>query len=111
MKNFYLSGPMRGKPDLNRQMFESVATLLRDQGYDVVTPFDKRIDDQPINVLLLEDLKVICSPVDAVVALPGWDTSDGAMAEVAVAVAIGVPVMEFEIAMASGEPLLRDIEP
>lgn len=111
MTRFYLSGPMRGKPDLNRPMFENVATLLRNLGYTVATPFDKRIDDQPINALFLEDLKVICSPVDAVVALPGWDTSNGATAEVAVAVAIGVPVMEFEIAMASGEPLLRDMKP
>lgn len=95
-RTVYLSGPMRGKPDLNRPLFDTVAAGLRRHGWTVHTPFDKRVDGAPINELLLMDLTVICTPVDAIVTLPGWDESDGATAEVVVAVAIGVPVWELE---------------
>ena len=104
----YLAGPMRGRDQHNFPAFHGAAFALRGLGYNVVSPAehdlelgfdpDKTIAEQDIDfdlrAVLAWDMQQVLA-VDAVVTLPGWAHSSGARAEVAVAQAGGVPVMEL----------------
>lgn len=45
------------------------------------------------------DLGMICAHAEAVVVLPDWENSSGAKAEVALAGAIGIPVLTLAEAL------------
>jgi Domain of unknown function (DUF4406) len=93
----YLSGPMRGLPDHNFPAFMVAAEELRECGHEVFNPAEHD-DEHCINgqfcfhVALLADLTWICNHAEAIVLLPGWATSRGVAAEIATAVAIGLPI-------------------
>lgn len=111
----YLCGPMRGHPDMNRSAFLSAAARLREQGYEVRCPaepdreagFDPT-DDRPA---LAHVLAWIARSADVVVALPGWTASRGALAEIATAQAVGIPVHELEAFLSVGRaaPQVADL--
>jgi uncharacterized protein DUF4406 len=90
----YLAGPMRGYPELNHPAFHDGAARLRDAGHEVFNPAEQ--GDGHIRVLLGADLAWITSTAEAVVFLPGWQRSLGALAERATALAIGIPVAELD---------------
>lgn len=83
----YLSGPMTGLPDYNYPYFNNVAEAIRDKYGDRVFNPAEAFDgntDLPRDAYLRHDIEVLLH-VDAVVLLPGWDKSKGALLEVAVA--------------------------
>lgn len=86
----YLSGPMRGVPELNRPVFTRAAADLRARGYLVFNPGEQ--PDNDIRANLAVDLAWICAHADAVAVLPNWNHSKGACAEVALARALGLLV-------------------
>lgn len=111
----YISGPMRGYEELNFPRFLEVAKLLREKGFDTLDPAQSDIDlgfdtkgmsgdfDEYVNLTgfnlfdsLFTDLRWICMEADAVVTLHGWEASNGAQAEVAVAKTLGIPVYDVE---------------
>ena len=91
----YISGPMTGYKDDNRPAFRDAARVLRERGYDVLSP-DEFDDIKPIasgrwGDYLRRDLPCVCV-ADVVFVLPGWRASKGATLEVLVAAQLGIPV-------------------
>ena len=80
----YVAGPMRGMPQYNRAAFEANAYVLRQAGYDVVTPIevDRRVDpafDHAIHVATPKQIARFqaesmaeLARCDGVALLPGW---------------------------------------
>jgi hypothetical protein len=110
----YVGGPMRGIPEFNFPAFNAAAAQLRDEGHEVFNPAEKDNErhgkdiskgntngDEAVaakehgfnlRVALGDDLAWICTHADAVALLPGWETSKGARAEAATAIALGLKV-------------------
>lgn len=101
-KRIYLSGPMTGMHDWNREAFIEAARYLRNQGARVFNPaFDapsKKEKAKLHSFYMLRDLHELTSYVDygpfydALAQLPGWEKSTGANIELLVAKACGIDV-------------------
>jgi hypothetical protein len=89
----YLAGPVTGVPDHGKARFADVAACLRADGYEVISPIELgRIVDGSYEDYLLRDIKYGVVPATAVVLLPGWPHSRGAMGELNTAVTMGYPI-------------------
>lgn len=112
----YIAGPMRGLPSFNFPAFFAVETVLSEQGYECFNParndcqmygLDCNWDgglsagqwliDNPqdfdLRGALAADMKFIAEEADAIVLLPGWEGSKGALAERALSDALGHDVL------------------
>ena len=86
---------MRSRPDHNIPAFNAAARRLAAQGWRVVNPAELSADfgllDEPDNAVLLRacmDAELAAIPhLDAIYLLKGWENSEGARAELAVALA------------------------
>lgn len=103
----YLAGPMTGLPNYNFPAFDAAAAQLRALGHEVFSPAENDRDNGydptgsnghdaaehgfDLRAALKDDLSWICDHAQAVALLPGWVRSKGANAEVALAVALGIP--------------------
>ena len=112
----YLAGPMRGIPEFNFPAFRAAAADLRAQGHEVFNPAERDSLQfgegfEKGNVTGSEtlataqhgfslrhalggDLAWICAEAEAIALLPNWERSTGATAERAVALALGLEVIE-----------------
>lgn len=125
----YVAAPMRGIKHFNFPAILRAGEELRTAGYDVFSPaerdmahgFDPVLMDLTGNEDLAElgfdlrdalaaDLEYICRYADAVVVLPGWGSSKGALAEVAAARALNLRVARLDHALASHETVAVDCE-
>lgn len=92
MKTIYISGPMTGIENLNREAFENAERLLRESGHFPINPHhfpeQKSYEDY-----LTIDLEVIAMVADAVALLPGWETSPGSKKELKTALDLGLEIM------------------
>jgi Domain of unknown function (DUF4406) len=103
----YISGPVAGKPDRNREAFAAEAKRLRELGHQPVNPLDLSADHEgrcigpdtgfPFDLhqygcYLRADLLALLE-CDAIARLDGWARSKGAMTEVHVAQSLGMPVL------------------
>lgn len=92
----YLAGPMRGYPESNFPAFDFAAAKLRAEGHEVFSPAEcdrEQLKDGGVFSLrkaLRADTEYITLHSDAVALLPGWEKSKGAVAEAALAVALGL---------------------
>ena len=86
----YISGAMRGKPDLNREAFNKAAEKMRRDGWQVFNPAAANLESWPIRRIFSYELTWICEQADAIAMIPGWSMSAGAHAEHAAAKAIGL---------------------
>lgn len=102
----YLGGPMSGIPQFNFPAFFAAADHLRGQGWDIVSPAElddaedkgqalKSPDGNPVERVanqkmsgektwgdfLARDVKIIADQVQAIILLPGWADSRGAILE------------------------------
>lgn len=100
----YLCGPMRGKPRHGFDAFAAARDGLRAKGHGVWCPAERALHEgfdpdtgagmRPLVDYMRRDLDALCGAW-GVVVLPGWQDSRGARAELAVAWALGMPVMEW----------------
>lgn len=114
----YLAGPMRGIPEFNFPKFNEVATQLRALGHEVFNPAERDTErHNGVNIgnatgdvkqateehgfslrdALADDCEYICKTADAIVMLDGWEGSNGARAEHALAFALGHSIIYFGI--------------
>lgn len=110
----FLSGPMRGYPSLNHHAFHEYAEWLRSYGFTVISPadhdheigihperedFDINADTfgtETISTLMAWCLTKVLREATMVALMGGWEQSKGAMAEIAAAKAVGIPVFEID---------------
>ena len=112
----YLAGRMRGLIDNGAYNFEYWAEVLREKGHEVFSPYEESVKlfgpggeynkDRPGDamkrgrVVFAMDLAYITTHADMVATIPGWEAnglkpaSTGTTAEVATAIAIGIPVLD-----------------
>lgn len=104
----YVAGPMTGIPHHNTPAFDVAAARIRAAGHEAVSPpditranpqqgirSDGTISSSAYAALVRLDLIALLD-CDAMVVLPGWTRSKGSKLELAVALAIGLPVFTVE---------------
>jgi len=120
-KSAYIAGAMRGMPLYNFQAFADVAMTLR--GYDIIvySPAERdmangfqphlALDDPDQHFNLEEaftwDFWAIAES-DAIVLLPGWETSDGTKKEIILAQGMGKQIFAYNSGLL--EPITPRIE-
>ena len=98
----YIAGPMRGYENLNHDAFNRVEAILKDKlVYDPINPakLDKEHGLDPAKEMTKEDLKhALRRDVDAIFEadgiymLRGWERSEGARMEHALAIALSMSI-------------------
>ena len=79
----YISGPITGKPNFNREAFTQAAEAIRAAGHEPVNPHELNAhlgDDQPWEEYLKRDIAALVN-CDAIFMLYGWHESRGARLE------------------------------
>jgi hypothetical protein len=94
--NLYLCGPMTHKvaPNLNKDAFDEAASRLR-QEHEVVNPAENP-ETWDYATCMRADIEAVLD-CDAVVVLPRWEEGVGTRVEVSVALAIGTPVLRYDL--------------
>jgi hypothetical protein len=92
---FYLAGPMRNCPELNKPMFILVAQKLRELGHTVWSPaeHDSYLKSSFAECMKL-DLNAVINRCRKIAFLPGWRNSLGANMEAFSAFAVGKEAIE-----------------
>lgn len=89
---YYICGPMRPIEDNNFPLFIRASRILRADGVDIISPHELGQPDWTRGQLMGDDIVTLIKACDGVIALPDWQKSPGASAEVAVAFACEMPV-------------------
>jgi predicted outer membrane lipoprotein len=96
MQRVYLSGPITGLPDGNRDAFMSAARRLRFEGYAVINPVEMAgFSALDWKDYMRQDLRWLAD-CDVIAMLPGWEKSRGARCELSVALSLAFGVMNAE---------------
>lgn len=94
---YYLAGPMSGISQSNFPAFYAAAAVLREAGFEIVSPAELddaedmalALSDQPAKKtwgdFLSRDVKIVSDVCDGIIFLPGWEKSRGARLEAFVA--------------------------
>lgn len=88
----YIAGPMTGLPEFNYPTFVATAQKLRRAGFTVLSPTENGLPPSaPWERHMRRDLRLLLD-CQGVAVLEGWGASKGALLEVSVAQALGMPV-------------------
>lgn len=92
MTQLYVAGPMTGLPEFNYPAFQAAVEELDAVGFAVESPHAPgQVDGWEWSDYMRRGLQQLLT-CDGVAVLPGWDASRGAMIEVNLACALGMPV-------------------
>lgn len=91
-KRVYISGPIAGMRDGNRQAFAQAQYKLHLDGYEALNPHDISIGYALWADCMRSDIAALVT-CDAIYLLPGWTRSRGALLELQIACAIGLDVI------------------
>lgn len=124
--HLYLAGPMRRYSEFNFPAFFATEATLQDLGVEVYNPARRDVEHAGfdpagmtgfedlaelgfnLRASLADDLAFIALESDGICVLPGWSFSSGAVAEVAVARALDLPIF-MVVYDELGTPALSDI--
>lgn len=101
----YLSGPMQHILDFNFPAFFAAEEQLYDLGVGNVLNPARHGTRLPRHVLLRRDVKMVAE-ADVIVLLPGWENSQGACLELAIARELGMPALNTDLSPADLSPTL-----
>lgn len=88
----YVSGPITGMPNWNLPAFESACAALQRAGYAFTSPLENGLPrDAEWQEHMRADIVLMLQKCQAVVLLPGFQHSRGAMAELFTAHMLGIP--------------------
>ena len=93
----YIAGPMTGLPEFNYPAFRVAEAQLRALGFDVLNPVNAEDhnptpgEPQAWDWYMRHALRMVID-AEGLAVLPNWWKSRGAMLEVQVATALGMPV-------------------
>ena len=90
----YISGPMSGLPNENKETFNVIEMLLKEKGFKKIFNPAQEGEGDPTTYkeLLWMDLGWIKDHADIVIMLPGYEKSIGASVELAWAIALGLKI-------------------
>lgn len=88
----YISGPMTGIENLNREAFENAERLLLESGENPINPHNLPKQETYDDYLMI-DLEMIAMAADAIALLPGWENSPGAKKELKAALDLNLKVL------------------
>lgn len=93
----YVSGPMTGYPKWNYPAFREAALCLRENGHIVLNPAETAGGSTHLtrSQFLYIDIGYV-QAAEALVVLPGWKQSRGALLEVHIAHSLEKPVFWFD---------------
>lgn len=98
----YVSGPVTGMPNRNREAFERAARILNAAiGCPVEIPHDTVPPDADWNAAMRMSLRAMLA-CDGVAFLPGWQRSRGSRIERDTALAVDIPTGTVEWWEATG---------
>ena len=90
-KVIYVSGPMTGYENFNRELFSSTAKALEDDGFNVLNPATLPDGLTQTQYMSICQSMVMCAGF--IYMLRGWQDSEGAKAELALARKLGLEVL------------------
>lgn len=109
LKKVYISGPISGIEDANRKAFKDAEDRLTKMNFEVINPhnlfsqeeMNKLEHDVTTKVISFDQLWSVCMKRDIkalmdcefVAVLPYWESSRGANLEIAIAKAVGMPII------------------
>lgn len=92
---FYVSGPISGYPNKNREAFARASEALRKLGHTVLSPFELDLvepcDPRDWDANMRRDIKYIPG-AEGYLMLKGWEQSRGAQLEVVIASGLNIPL-------------------
>lgn len=86
----YISGPMTGIKDFNRNAFFEAEEMLAQNGYRVLNP--AKIGTLPDYEMYAPINRAMLDGADGIYQLPGWESSVGARMEYDYAMSLGLEV-------------------
>jgi len=94
-KRVYISGPITGIVNYNREAFAEAVKAVEAKGYTAISPFDLSIvsKHKTWQDYMRDDIRAMMD-ADWVLLLPGYDKSNGALVEEAVAIGVGIPMVK-----------------
>ena len=94
----FIAGPMTGLPDWNRAAFYEAEEVLTSADIESINPASLAfiIPEYAPHEMFVDTTCALVKHCQAVVRLPGWETSKGAKLEMAAAVRNGVPVFDWD---------------
>lgn len=102
-KTIYIAGPIRGMAKHNYEAFHAAYKRLLEHGWQPIDPFDitnafgvppTEVESNPRLLRAVMDAELSAIPhLDAIYLLRGWERSQGARAELAVALAHGKQIL------------------
>ena len=94
----YLSGPMSGLPEFNHPAFFEAEATLKSAGFEVFNPARNPAGLTEKDYMALA---MVALPIsDMIIALAGWESSQGAVTEIAYAAKLNLSFMTVDEAIA-----------
>lgn len=98
-KKCYVSGPITGIENGNKESFKNAELQLKNEGFEVINPHELHTKEQEETFtwsdFMRSDIKALCD-CNFIAVLPGWEKSKGANVEVYIGQKLGMPIVEFE---------------
>lgn len=112
----YISGPMSGYVELNYPQFFEASGIVTTMGFCPINPAKLSLDlavfrqteNLSISDYMRHDLKSLLDSATSLILLPGYEDSAGAILELTVAMAIGIPI--FHWAQVSEKKLIEGVK-